>query len=70
MKTTTTAIRTGETKTSDVSVADQVSKVTLGVVSLATCGIGLWALAGIVGGIVASDGPGGLIANWVSAVFG
>jgi len=34
------------------------------------CAVGLWAIAGLVGGLIASGGPVALAADWVKAVFG
>lgn len=39
-------------------------------VGAVACGIGLWAAASLVGGLVASGGPLGLAGAWVNAVFG
>jgi len=32
--------------------------------------VGLWSLASLVGGLVSSGGPLGLVGNWFKAVFG
>ena len=70
MKTMTTATRTGSATQSNVRVDDQLYKVGVTVVGLASCAIGIWAVACIVAGMIASGGPVGLALNWLNAVSG
>jgi len=51
-------------------VDEQLFKVGFVVLGLSSCAVGVWAMASLIGGMVASGGPVGLIANWFSAVFG
>jgi hypothetical protein len=51
-------------------VDEQIMRVGFGVLTLSSCVIGLWALASLVGGMVASGGPLALAANWLRAVTG
>jgi hypothetical protein len=44
-----------------------VGLVTVGVFAVV---VGLWSLASLVGGLLASGGPGGLVKGWLTAVFG
>ena len=70
MKTQMTAVRTqGSSRTGD-KVDVQISKVGLAVVGIASCAIGLWAAASLIGGMVASGGPLALVADWLKAVIG
>lgn len=70
MKTMTTATRTGSATQSDVRVDDQLYKVGVTVVGLASCAIGIWAAVCIVAGMMSSGGPVGLALNWLNAVSG
>ena len=58
------AVRTNDT--ADV----QVAKVSFAVIGISSCAIGLWAVASLVGGMIASGGPVALAANWLKAVIG
>lgn len=68
MKTTTTATRTGSATQSKLRVDDQLYKVGIGVVGIASCAIGIWAIVSFGAGMIASGGPVGLVLNWLSAV--
>jgi hypothetical protein len=70
MKTTTTGTRTGSAAQSNVRVDDQLYKVGAGVVGIASCAIGIWAVVSLGAGMIASGGPVGLVLNWLSAVSG
>ncbi|KGO35633.1 MAG: hypothetical protein ACWGKN_10100 [Desulfoprunum sp.] len=52
------------------SVGTEISKVGVSVVAIFGVIVGLWSLASLVGGLVSSGGPLGLVGNWFKAVFG
>jgi hypothetical protein len=52
------------------SVSTEVSKVSITFVAILGVAVGVWSLACIVGGLVASGGPLKLAADWVRAVTG
>ena len=54
----------------DGKVDVQISKVGFAVIGLSSCAIGIWAVASLLGGMVASGGPVALVANWFKAVIG
>lgn len=70
MKATTTATRTGNATKTNVRVDDQVYKVGVAVIGIASCAIGLWAAACVVAGVIASGGPINFLMNWVNAASG
>jgi hypothetical protein len=51
-------------------VDEQVYKVGIVVVGLSSLAIGVWATVALVSGMVASGGPGALVADWFRAVIG
>ena len=51
-------------------VGTEVSKVSVTVVAAFGVIVGLWSLASLVGGLVASGGPLALVGNWFKAVSG
>ncbi len=51
-------------------VGTEVSKVSVTVVAVFGVFVGLWSLASLVGGLVASGGPLALVGNWFKAVSG
>jgi hypothetical protein len=53
-----------------VGVVTEVSKVSVTVVAVFGVIVGLWSLASLVGGLVASGGPLALVGNWFKAVSG
>lgn len=55
---------------SNISVESHIHKVSLTVVGVSACAIGLWAFASLVGGLIASGGPLALVGDWIKAVFG
>lgn len=52
------------------NVSTEVSKVSITFVAILGVAVGLWSLACIVGGLVASGGPLQFVANWFKAVSG
>jgi hypothetical protein len=54
----------------NVGVGTEVSKVSVTVVAVFGVIVGLWSLASLVGGLVASGGPLALVGNWFKAVSG
>lgn len=62
-----------KTKTQTRSTArvdEQVYKVGIAVVGVCSLAIGVWATIALVSGMVASGGPGALVADWFRAVIG
>ena len=51
-------------------VDEQVYKVGVAVVGACSLAIGVWATIALVSGMVASGGPGALVADWFRAVIG
>ncbi len=70
MKTRLAAVKTQERTKTTGKVDEQVMKVSLAAVGLASCAIGVWALLSLAGGIAASGGPLALLANWFKAITG
>ncbi len=67
---TATANKT-RTQTGSISKVDeQIYKVGIAVVGISSLAIGAWATVALVSGMVASGGPGALVANWFRAVIG
>ncbi len=67
----TTALNKTRTQTRTVGKVDeQVYRVGIVVVGLSSLAIGVWATVALVSGMVASGGPGALVANWFRAVTG
>ncbi|MBT8345616.1 MAG: hypothetical protein KJO28_04860 [Desulfofustis sp.] len=67
-----TAIR-NKTRTETRSTArvdEQIYKVGIAVVGVSSLAIGVWATIALVSGMVASGGPGALVADWFRAVIG
>ncbi|NNF47642.1 MAG: hypothetical protein HKN69_12820 [Desulfofustis sp.] len=67
-----TAIR-NKTRTETRSTArvdEQIYKVGIAVVGISSLAIGVWATIALVSGMVASGGPGALVADWFRAVIG
>ncbi|NNK13794.1 MAG: hypothetical protein HKP52_06120 [Desulfofustis sp.] len=67
-----TAIR-NKTRTetrSSARVDEQIYKVGIAVVGVSSLAIGVWATIALVSGMVASGGPGALVADWFRAVIG
>jgi len=58
-----------ETKTT-ARVDEQVYRVGIAVVGACSLAIGIWATIALVSGMMASGGPGALIADWFRAVIG
>lgn len=70
MKTTTAISKTATSSSSKTKTDTQVYTAGLAVVGLSACAIGLWAFASLMGGMVSSGGPLGLVSGWFKAVFG
>ncbi len=51
-------------------VDEQIYKVGIAVVGISSLAIGVWATIALVSGMVASGGPGALVADWFRAVIG
>lgn len=70
MKMRAAATRSKVGVSTDSKVESQVYSVSLVVVGLSACAIGLWAFACLIGGMVAGGGPVGLVTGWFKAVMG
>jgi len=67
----TAILKKSKTQTrSTARVDEQVYKVGIAVVGVCSLAIGVWATIALVSGMVASGGPGALVADWFSAVIG
>ena len=55
---------------STARVDEQIYKVGIAVVGISSLAIGVWATIALVSGMVASGGPGALVADWFRAVIG
>jgi len=62
--------RTRTQTTSVGRVDEQVYKVGIAVVGACSLAIGVWATIALVSGMVASGGPGALVADWFRAIIG
>ena len=58
-----------ETRTT-AKIDEQVYKVGIVLVGISSLALGVWATVALVSGMVASGGPGALIADWFRAVIG
>ncbi|EKD40352.1 MAG: hypothetical protein ACD_75C00079G0003 [uncultured bacterium] len=70
MRTQTTAVKTRSWAGTEAKVDEQILRVGFAVIGLSSCAIGIWALASLLGGAVASGGPLALIADWLRAILG
>ncbi len=70
MRTQIAAVKTKNAVGTDSKVEVQISQVGFAVIGLSSCAIGIWAVASLLGGMIASGGPVALIANWFRAVIG
>ncbi|MFW2367446.1 MAG: hypothetical protein ACN4GW_13595 [Desulforhopalus sp.] len=70
MKNQMTAIKTRNAVKTDGKVDEQILKVGFVSIGVASCALGIWAAASLIGGMVASGGPLALVANWFRAVTG
>ena len=68
MKSQTTAVKSRNLIQADGRVDEQIMKVGMAAIGIASCAIGIWAAASIVGGIIASGGPLAFLADWFGAV--
>ncbi|KJS00233.1 MAG: hypothetical protein VR65_09025 [Desulfobulbaceae bacterium BRH_c16a] len=66
---TQTAAKTRNVVRTDGKVDEQILKVGFAAIGLSSCAIGIWALASLLGGMVASGGPLALAANWLKAIL-
>lgn len=67
----TAILKKSRTETrSTARVDEQVYKVGIAVVGVCSLAIGVWATVALVSGMVASGGPGALVADWFRAVIG
>ena len=62
--------RTRTQTTSVGRIDEQVYKVGIAVVGACSLAIGAWATIALVSGMVASGGPGALVADWFRAIIG
>ncbi len=65
-----TAVKTKNVTQTRNRAGEQLSKVGFTMVGITSCAIGIWAMACLVSGMVASGGPLALMANWFRAVTG
>ena len=70
MRTQTAAAKTRSSVHTEVKVDEQILRAGLGTIAIASCAIGIWAFASLLGGVVASGGPLPLIANWLKTIMG
>lgn len=70
MGTQRAAVKTKNAVRTNDKVDVQVAKVGFAVIGISSCAIGIWAVASLVGGMVASGGPVALAASWLKAVIG
>lgn len=70
MKTQLAAIKSRNAGRTESRVDEQIMKVGFSVIGLSSLAIGIWAMASLVGGMVASGGPLALVTNWIGAVIG
>lgn len=67
---TATANKTRTQTGSIVKVEEQVYKVGIVLIGISSLAIGAWATIALVSGMVASGGPGALVADYFRAVIG
>ncbi len=70
MRTKIAAVNTKNVARTNDKVDVQIAKVGFAVVGLSSCAVGIWAVASLLGGMVASGGPVALVADWFRAVIG
>jgi hypothetical protein len=70
MKTTISAAKTSTVTNTNSRVDEQIMKVGATVIGLTSGVIGLWAVACLIGGMVASGGPIALVTDLFRAVAG
>lgn len=70
MKTQIAAVKTRSAGRTDTKTDVQIAKVGFAVIGLSSCAIGVWSVASLVGGMIASGGPIALVANLFRAVIG
>jgi len=62
--------RSGEKVSAKGLVSTEVSKLSITFVAILGVAVGVWSLACIVGGLVASGGPLQFVGHWFKAVTG
>lgn len=67
---TRTVRKTGTAVVEKGNVSTEVSKVSITFVAILGVAVGVWSLACIVGGLIASGGPLQFVGNWFKAVSG
>lgn len=70
MNRTTTRTKAITRTTATVQLDNELSKVGLSAMGIASGLIGIWAMACMIGGLVSSDGPLAFVGSWYSAVIG
>lgn len=70
MKTRTAITKSGVSNPSRTRTDTTIDTTILTVVGIFASAIGLWAFACLIGGMIASGGPFGLVAGWFKAVNG
>lgn len=70
MRAKTAVSKSGINAQSEVKIESQIHNVGLIVIGISACAIGLWAVASLVAGMIASGGPLALVGDWFKAVFG
>ncbi len=70
MKTKVKTVKTRSVARTNDKVDVQIAKVGFTAIGLSSCAIGIWAVASLLGGMVASGGPVALVADWFKAVIG
>lgn len=68
--TTNTAAKTRTNTKTSVDTRAEVSRGAMITINTAGAVIGFWALASLVGGMVAAGGPFALVRSWFSAITG
>ena len=62
--------KSGEKVSTKGLVSTEVSKLSITFVAILGVAVGVWSLACIVGGLIASGGPLQFVGNWFKAVTG
>lgn len=70
MANTTIERKTGTAVVEKSNVSTEVSKVSITFVAILGVAVGVWSLACIVGGLIASGGPLKFVGDWFKAVSG
>lgn len=62
--------KTGSAVNEQINVSTEVSKLSITFVAILGAAVGVWSLACIVGGLIASGGPLEFVGAWFKAVTG